>query len=301
MAAELALDRAPRAGPDRLDHAPAGADQDALLRLGLDQHHRLEPNQIRRCCSIVLDLDLDRVRHLLTRPGQDLLAYQLGEHHRLGLIRALTRLEVERALGQQRDEVVEQLVHAAARAGRDREDRVARRRARRHRGARCTVLRAIGAVDLVDRDHDRDVERPLCSRPAMKRSPGPMPCSALKTIRQPSASCQLVLDPPLHPLGERVARTLDAWQVDQHQLPVRDPGDGPDRAPGRLRLVGDDRDLAAHERVRERRFADVGPAGQCDRNPESRHRTQRISSDCSASISPSSTRGPCRSDAGFRG
>ena len=48
------------------------------------------------------------------------------------------------------------------------------------------------------------------NRPAMNRSPGPTPCSALITNRQPSASCELVLDPPLHPLGQRVARPLDA-------------------------------------------------------------------------------------------
>ena len=39
---------------------------------------------------------------------------------------------------------------------------------------------------------------------------------------------------------------------------------GADRAPGRLRLVRDDRDLAADERVDERRLADVRPAGQRD-------------------------------------
>ena len=55
----------------------------------------------------------------------------------------------------------------------------------------------------------------------MNRSPGPTPCSAFTTNRQPSASCELALDPPLHPLGERVARALHARKVDQHELPVR--------------------------------------------------------------------------------
>src|SRR2546430_3683943 len=40
--------------------------------------------------------------------------------------------------------------------------------------------------------------------------------------------------------------------------------DAADRASGRLRLVGDDRDLAADHRVDERRLADVGPPGERD-------------------------------------
>ena len=70
------------------------------------------------------------------------------------------------------------------------------------------------------------------------------------------------VDGVLHALGERVERALEARQVGEDELvvvAVRDPEDAP---PRRLRLVGDDRDLAAAERVHERRLADVRPA--CD-------------------------------------
>ena len=62
-------------------------------------------------------------------------------------------------------------------------------------------------------------------------------------------------------------------------------GDAADRAAGGLRLVGDDRDLLAHERVDERRLADVGPARERD-EARAGHLTQETISACRASISP---------------
>ena len=82
--------RAASSHADRLDHAPAAADQDALLRLGLDQHARASTRNLPSLLLDVLDLDLDRVRNLLAGADQDLLAHQLGQQHRLGLVRALT-------------------------------------------------------------------------------------------------------------------------------------------------------------------------------------------------------------------
>ena len=73
---------------------------------------------------------------------------------------------------------------------------------------------------------------------------------------------ELRLHAVLHPLGERIAWALDTGQIDQHQLPVRAAGHGPDRSARRLRLVGDDRDLAPDQRVGQRRLADVRTAGE---------------------------------------
>ena len=86
---------------------------------------------------------------------------------------------------------------------------------------------------------------------------------------------------------------LHAREVDQHELAavaVALADDPADRAPRGLRLVGDDRDLRADERVHERRLADVRPAGDRD-EARARHQLRRAASDdpaCSASISPSS-------------
>ena len=87
---------------------------------------------------------------------------------------------------------------------------------------------------------------------------------------------ELALDPSLHPLGERVARALDAGQIDEHELPVGAGGDAADRAARRLRLVGDDRDLRADDRVGERRLADVGPAGERDEARSGRRMVLRL-------------------------
>ena len=78
-------------------------------------------------------------------------------------------------------------------------------------------MRAVEAVDLVDGDHDRHARRDAAIV-AMKRSPGPIPCSPLTTQQRGVGVRQLALDAPLHALGQRVARALDAGQVDEHEL-----------------------------------------------------------------------------------
>src|SRR3954466_7222805 len=57
-AAELALELLARGGPDRLDHPPAGADQDPLLRLRLDPHERADDRDLAAVLDLV-DLHLD--------------------------------------------------------------------------------------------------------------------------------------------------------------------------------------------------------------------------------------------------
>ena len=151
---QLALDLLAGGGADGLDHAAVVADQDALLGLGLDPHRGADGERALELLDL-LDLDLDAVRDLLTRAQQDLLAHQLGQHHVLGLVGDVLGREVEGALGQQRDDVVEQLRDALAGARRDREDlglgqaELARDLQRLH-GARV-----VEPVDLVDRDRDR--------------------------------------------------------------------------------------------------------------------------------------------------
>ncbi len=109
---------APRRHPDRLHHLTAGADQDPLLRLGLDQDHGLDPDQIAvRAVRVLhrLDRNLDRVRNLLARAREHLLAHELGEHHSLRLVGALLGLEVERPRGQERNQVIDERTDPRAR------------------------------------------------------------------------------------------------------------------------------------------------------------------------------------------
>ena len=101
----------------------------------------------------------------------------------------------------------------------------------------------------------------------MNRSPGPTPCSALSMQQRGVGVAELALDARLHALGQRVARALHAGQVDEHELRVAAHRDAADRAARRLRLVGDDRDLLADDRVDERRLADVRAARRARRSP----------------------------------
>ena len=90
---------------DRLDHRAAAADEDALLGLGLDPQQRVDLDEVVALDDLV-DLDLDRVRDLLARAVQHLLAHELGQPHVLGLIGDLLEREQERPLGRELDEVL---------------------------------------------------------------------------------------------------------------------------------------------------------------------------------------------------
>ena len=99
----------------------------------------------------------------------------------------------------------------------------------------------------------------------MKRSPGPTPCSPLSISSAASAPSSSCCTRPRHARGERVARALDAGQVDEHELDVVAAlVHAADRPARRLRPVGDDRHLLADDGVDERRLADVGPPGERD-------------------------------------
>ena len=118
--ADRVLELAARRGPDRLDHRAAAADEDALLGLGLDPQQRVDLDEVVALDDLV-DLDLDRVRDLLARAVQHLLAHELGQPHVLGLVGDLLEREQERALGRELDEVLDERADALAAGGGDRE------------------------------------------------------------------------------------------------------------------------------------------------------------------------------------
>ena len=99
--------------------------------------------------SDLLDDDHDRVRHLVARQVERLLADHLGDPVLGRQVGGLVEREVERPFGQQVDEVVAQLPHAVLRHRADRVERVevAERRGRLHLRRDVAVLEA---VDLVD-------------------------------------------------------------------------------------------------------------------------------------------------------
>src|SRR4029079_7008625 len=90
---EQVLDLRPRTRADLLHHGAALADHDLLLGLGLDEDRR--PHDL---VPELVDLDRDRVRDLLPREVQRLLADQLGDVQLGGYVAALACRVVRRPL-----------------------------------------------------------------------------------------------------------------------------------------------------------------------------------------------------------
>ena len=231
----------------------------------------------------LLDVGGDRVRHLLAGQEERLLADQLRDLLLDGEIGALVGAgstagpRAAGATSSSRSSPIPSPVFAltgwSARKGPSFGGRLHLRR---------DVAR-LEAVDLVDDDHDRHAEREDALRD--EAVAGADVGAAVDDQHHRVEILERRVDGALHPLGQRVERPLEARQVGEHELvvvAVRDPEDAP---PGRLRLVGDDRHLAAADRVHERRLPDVRPAG--DRDEARLHYRGRT---CPAAARPPCTR-----------
>ena len=157
--------------------------------------------------------------------------------------------------------MLDERVDARALARGDREDVVGHLELGRRLEHRDDV-RVVDAVDLVDRDDDRHPG--ALERAGDEPVSGPDALLGVEHEQRGIGVAHLTLHARLHALGQRVARALDAGEVDEHELRVAAHGDAADRAARRLRLVGDDRDLLPHDRVDERRLADVRAARERD-------------------------------------
>ena len=147
---------------------------------------------------------------------------------------------------------------------------------------------ALEPVDLVQRDHDRDAELEHPSRNEAVTRTDAFACRQHQQGRLDVLECRI--DRPLHALGQRIERALEARQIGEHELVVVAVGDPEDPAAGGLGLVRDDCDLAAAERVDERRLADVRPPR--DRR-EARPQAGRSHVSGSSSAAECVTSSPC--------
>jgi hypothetical protein len=121
---------------------------------------------------------------------------------------------------------------------------------------------ALEPVDLVQGDHDRDAELEHAPRDEAVARADPLARGQDEEDALDVLECRV--DRALHVLRQRVERPLEAGQVGEHQLVVVAVRDPEDTLARRLRLVGHDRDLAAAQRIHERRLPDVRPAGDGD-------------------------------------
>ena len=205
---QLALELLARGAADRLDRLPARADEDALLGVGLRPDGGAHERQPVGALLDLLDLDLDGVRHLLAGAPQHLLAHELGEHAppRSGRCapRAGSRTGPRAAGPRGARRAVAMPVPRRADTGKI-SSATPRSAAAWSTGTtarlprRSILLTAITTGTFAP-----------ASASAMKRSPGPMPCSPLIDEQRGVGLRQLALDRVLHALGERVARALHA-------------------------------------------------------------------------------------------
>ena len=98
------------------------------------------------------------------------------------------------------------------------------------------------------------------TRRATKRSPPPIRSRALRTRSTASVSSSAVSTALCMCSVSGSSGRCTPGQIRQDELRVRLVDDAEDPPPRRVRLVRDDRDLAAAERVHERRLADVRPS-----------------------------------------
>ena len=270
---------------DRLDHRAGGADQDALLRGGLDPDQSPDTDQVVVLALDLFDDHLDRMGHLLEGAADHRLADQLGDEQLRRLVGGGLRAEHERPLGEHLAEVGDQLSQARSTASGDRED-LALQAQLADFGEDLEQSGPRELVDLVDGDRQR--------RAGFRQGSGDEAVAGTHSLlgvehqQRRVGAVELLLDAAGHAAGEGIARALHAGQVDEHDLRLAALVHSPDRPASRLRAVGDDRDLLADDGVDERRLADVGTPGERD-EAAAGHRSARSSSSiCRASISPES-------------
>jgi hypothetical protein len=169
-------------------------------------------------------------------------------------------------VGKERNELAAQRIDAVASPCADRMKRVEVAEPRRCLHLRRDV-RALQAVDLVQRNHDRNAEPEDAS--GNEAITGTDALTRREDEQDGVDILEGGLDRTLHVLGERVERPLEARQVGEDELVVLAlvvlaVRDSKDAAARRLRLVRDNRDLAAGKGVHERRLTDVRAAGNRD-------------------------------------
>jgi len=187
------------------------------------------------------------------------------------------------AVRQQRDQLADERLQPGAGARADREDLPVDAQVRRL-GQRRNGARAVEPIDLVERGDGAHAGVP--DGVGDEAVAGADLLLAVEHEQRDVGVAERALDAALHALGERVARTLDAGQVDEHELPLLPGRDAADLAPGGLRLVRDDGHLAADDPVDQCRLARVGAAGE--RHEAGARHSRSSTRRWSASISPPS-------------
>ena len=265
--------------PAVAQHRAAAADHDPALGRPLDAHdqpHREQGPVVGLALLHLLGGDRDRVRQLVARDGEQLLAQQLGRQGRLGLVAHNPLRVVVRALRHAGFELRYQRVRAVAVARRQGHERREVPELDRRRSQLLERALPGDAVDLVDDEHRG------CPHPCEERGDEVVPLAdRLARVDEEADDVDLVERrerAAVGALAQQGAGLVDAGRVEEHDLRGVGRAHAAYLRARRLRPVRDDRHLVADEAVHERRLPDVRPADHRDESrPEQVRRGHRHS------------------------
>ena len=259
--AEQRFDVLAREGADFLEHRALGTDDDALLRVALDVDGRADVDIAVRARRHLIRLDGHRMRHLVARELQDLLADEFRDDQALRLVRDHVFRIVLRSFRQILLDFRQQRVEIRLRLGRDWHDADERVLVRIARDDWQHLL-LLDEVELVDDEDDRLARRLQALEDvvlARAHLLGRIDDEEDGVDFLQSALCRLD-----HVLAELVLWLVDARRVEEDDLGIRLRQDAEDAVLRGLRLIAHDGDLLADQRVDERRLADVRAADDGD-------------------------------------
>src|SRR5712691_68048 len=257
---EERLQLPPRSRADALEHCRTLADEDAFLRLLLDED-RGPDVEARGVLPLdeLLDAHRHGVRHLLSREEEHLLADDLRDPEGLGLVAGRVLGEEGRVLRQDPHDQRQQPVAVDALSGGDGDELAERMRAPPRLEDRQHPPLRPHEVGLVQHTEDR-------SSVGLERlQHEPVRMDALRGVHDEANEVDL-LDRAarglLHEGTEPTGGRVEPWRVDEDNLRAREVLDAGDPVARRLRARRDDGELLAHEAIQEGRLARVRAADE---------------------------------------
>src|SRR5260221_13268083 len=259
--AEQALELEPGAAADALDLAAFVAEHDRLLPAALDSDGLADLDAAVLELLPRFGLDGRGIGQLVMELEKDLLARRLGGEQALRHVGELILGKQEGPLGQRFDEMIAQIVDAAAGQARDHEDRLEDALLGKRLGEAEQLLR-LDDVDLVEGKDGATPGRlePIDDAPRIGVDAAPR-------IDQQDDHVGILRTGPGsrdHGAFQPALGREDPRRIDEDELRRAFHDDTEDAGARRLHLGRDDRDLGAHELVEQRRLAGIRRPDQRD-------------------------------------
>ncbi len=256
--ADQRLDLLARQLADLANCRAALSDDDPLLAFALDVDHDRDVERILVLAELV-DAAGDAVGQLVAEELHAGFSHQLPDKESQRLGRGLVGGKKRGRLGEQLDDSLEQLVESFAAEGGDGERRVTQRP---DVSAQALYDGRVGEVALVEGDDQR--QRSRASELDRLRIDQGLGIARIADLDDYIGLIEGERDRPAHRRLERVAWLDQAGRVDKEDLAALAGQQSGDAFPGGLRSAGDDAQVLAHQRVKQRRLPHIRSPGQRD-------------------------------------